>query len=50
VRAFVTPEDAAADHEQQCDDDKFGAGDALLTAITVIPGDDKHEGQTDQER
>ena len=46
--APVSPEDAGAEDEQQGDDGEFGAADALLTAIAVVIGDDKDDGQADQ--
>ena len=48
--AVVVPEGPAAEQEQQRDDRELGAADALLAAVAVVPGEDEHDGQPDQER
>ena len=46
---LVAPEQAAAEQEQQREDREFGAADALLAAVAVVPGEDQDDGQADQQ-
>jgi hypothetical protein len=46
--ALVPPEHGAAEGKQRHQDRKLAAGDALLTTIAVIPGQDQDNRQADQ--
>ena len=48
--ALVVPERPAAEDEQQRNDRELGTADPLLAAIAVVPGDDQHDGQANQQR
>ena len=47
---LIAPEQAATEQKEQCEDGEFDAGDALLSLFTMVPGKDKHDRQTDQQR
>ena len=45
----MQPDDAAAHQEEQCEDREFRGRQTLLAAIAVVPGEDQHDRQADQE-
>ena len=47
---LVAPEQSAAQQKEQGQDREFGAADALFAAVAVVPGEDQHDGQADQQR
>jgi hypothetical protein len=49
VCAVVTPEESAANQKEKGEDREFNAGDALLTAVAVVPGNYQDDRQADQE-
>src|SRR4030095_10572816 len=46
---LVVPERPAPEQQQQREDRELGGADALLATVTVVVGDDKDDGQADQE-
>ena len=49
LAALVVPEHPAAEEQEQREDRKLGRGDALLTAVAVVPGEDHDDRQADQQ-
>jgi hypothetical protein len=47
--ALVVPERSAAEQQEQHQNRKLSGGDALLTAVAVIPSEDEGDGKSDQE-
>jgi len=43
------PEGGPAEQQEQCQDRELGGADALLTAVPVVPGQDEHDRQPDDE-
>ena len=47
-RGGYTPEESAADSQNQTDDEQLGAGNSLRATFTVIPGkDESHKEAND---
>ena len=47
---LVEGECSAADQQQQRDDRELGSGDALLTAVAVVPREHEDDRQADEQR
>ena len=48
--ALVVPERPTAEKQEKREDRELGGADALLTSVAVVPGQDEHDRQPDDER